>query len=68
MDLHQRKQIMIGKIPTSDIEIKDLIKAWIAISIAFAIVMRGSFGGLDFYSSFIIASLTVGVGFLQGNR
>lgn len=61
--LNQPKQIKIGKIITSEIEIKDLIKAWVAISIAFAIVMRGSLE-LNFYYSFIIASLTVGIGFL----
>lgn len=64
MDFPQHKQFKIGNILTSEIEIKDLIKAWVAISIAFAIVMRGSFLNLNFYSSFIIASLTVGVGFL----
>jgi len=58
----QSKQIKIGKIVTSEVEIKDLIKAWVAISIAFAIVMRSL--NLNFYSSFVIASLTVGVGFL----
>jgi Zn-dependent protease len=62
MMLYQPKQIKIGNITTSEVEIKDLIKAWIAISIAFAIVMRSL--DLNFYSSFIIASLTVGIGFL----
>jgi len=60
--LYQPKQIKIGKITTSEVEIKDLIKAWLAISIAFAIVMRSL--NLNFYSSFVIAALTVGVGFL----
>ena len=64
MYFYQRKQIKIGNISTSEEEIKDLIKAWIAISIAFAIVMRGSTFSLNFYTSFIIASLTVGIGFL----
>ena len=45
----------------SQLEIKELIKAWLAISIAFGIVLRGNFG---FVQSFILASLTVGVGFL----
>jgi Zn-dependent protease len=62
MMLYQPKQIKISNITTSEVEIKDLIKAWIAISIAFAIVMRSL--DLNFYSSFIIASLTVGIGFL----
>ena len=58
------KQIRIGNISTSEIEIKDLIKAWIAISIAFAILIGGTIFSIKFYYSFIIASLTVGIGFL----
>ncbi|MDP6642163.1 MAG: site-2 protease family protein [Candidatus Nanoarchaeia archaeon] len=45
----------------SQLEIKELIKAWLAISIAFGIVLKGNFG---FIQSFILAALTVGVGFL----
>ncbi len=61
--LQQPKQIYIGKLNTSEREIRDLIKAWAAISIAFAIVMRG-FVGLSFYQVFIVAAVTVGTGFL----
>src|SRR3989338_7775058 len=64
MDFYQNKQIKIGSIATSDVENRDLIKAWVAISIDFAIVMRRSSLGLNFYYGFIIASLTVGTGFL----
>src|SRR3989344_4945321 len=58
------RQIQIGKIATSDIELRDLAKAWIAVSVMFASVIGGSFFSGNFYSSFIIASLTVGTGFL----
>ena len=61
--LQQPKQIYIGKINTSQREIRDLIKAWIAISIAFAIVMR-QLVTLKFYQAFIVAAITVGTGFL----
>jgi|ETNmetMinimDraft_11_1059920.scaffolds.fasta_scaffold11061_2 Zn-dependent protease len=61
--LQQPKQIYIGKINTSEREIRDLIKAWIAISIAFAVVMGGLMG-LNFYQLFIISAITVGTGFL----
>ncbi|MFH0868311.1 MAG: hypothetical protein V1831_03280 [Candidatus Woesearchaeota archaeon] len=61
--LQQPKQIYIGKINTSETEIRDLLKAWVAISIAFAILLKGSLN-LNFYSVFIIASITVGTGFL----
>lgn len=57
------KQIYIGKINTSETEIRDLIKAWIALSIAFAILLRGSLN-LNFYETFIIASITVGTAFV----
>ena len=58
------KQISVGRISTSEKEILDLLKAWIAISIAFAIAMQGPSFSADFYVRFIIASLTVGTGFL----
>ena len=61
--LQQPKQIYIGKINTSEREIRDLIKAWIAISIAFAIVMRRILNA-SFYEAFIVAAITVGTGFL----
>lgn len=61
---YMQKQLKIGDISTSEREIKDLIKAWIAISAAFAIVMSGSIFSSDFYAKFVIASLTVGIGFL----
>jgi len=58
------KQIKFANISTSETEIKDLLKAWIAISIAFAIALSGSVFSSGFYTKFIIASLTVGIGFL----
>lgn len=59
-----KNQIKIGDISTSEKELKDLIKAWIAISIAFAVILSNSFFSYDFYAKFVIASLTVGIGFL----
>ncbi len=55
--------IKICKTITSDKEIRDILKAWVAISIAFAIVLRNS-SSQSFYVNFIISSLTVGIGFL----
>ena len=46
----------------SNLEKKELIKAWLAISIAFGIVLKGT--NLGFIQNFILAALTVGVGFL----
>jgi Zn-dependent protease len=51
----------------SNIEKKHLAKAWIAISLAFGIVLAGGFRGImseNIFSMFIIAALTVGIGFL----
>ena len=51
---------------TSKKEIQDIFKAWIAISIAFAIVLRSSFDNI--FLSFILSAITVGVGFLLGKK
>ena len=55
----------MGKIETSKKEIIDILKAWIVISIAFAVIL----GTRDIFSSrflffLILSALTVGVGFL----
>ncbi|UCH12657.1 MAG: hypothetical protein JSW18_01545 [Candidatus Omnitrophota bacterium] len=50
-------------IPTSDTELRDLLRAWFVISLAFAIVMNRRFS-LMFGYTFILAALTVGVGFV----
>ena len=47
---------------TSKKEIQDIIKAWLAISIAFAVVLSDNFSNI--FSSFILSAITVGVGFL----
>lgn len=48
----------------SEREVTDLLKAWIAISLAFGIVISGFSFTLKFAYSFLLASLTVGIGFL----
>lgn len=62
------EKINIGKVQTSETEIKDLLKAWILISVAFAIAMTSqrysSFDLYAFYLGFVAASLTAGIGFL----
>lgn len=50
------------KIKTSKKEIIDLIKAWIAISVAFAFVLRNP--SLAFIESLAISAVAVGLGFL----
>lgn len=52
----------------SKIELRDLTKAWLAISIAFAIALAGGIiyvrPDFNFILSILLAALTVGVGFL----
>ena len=61
---YSQNQIRIGSVTTSEKELRDLLKAWIAVSIAFAMILSSSFLSADFYAKFIIAALTVGTGFL----
>jgi Zn-dependent protease len=57
------KKIRIGKFQTSNIEINSLLKAWLAISVAFAIVISNRFTN-NFFLMLITAALTVGLGFI----
>src|SRR3989338_9073468 len=57
-----QRKILVGTISTSEHELKDIAKAWILVSAAFAILLRSSIG--SFFQSFLLAFLTVGVGFL----
>jgi Zn-dependent protease len=63
MDFYRGKRTYIGKLNTSEKEIRDLLKAWVAISLAFALVLRHGIG-LSFYQTFILSAVTVGTGFL----
>lgn len=48
----------------SKIEIKDLIKAWFFVSLAFAIVISEDVLGIDLITNIILAAFTIGIGFL----
>lgn len=62
-EFRETKQKKIFGIETSNKELFDILKAWIAISLAFAILLSGSMGvTLLFY--FLISAFTVGIGFL----
>ena len=65
--------IKIGKINTSKIELVDIVKAWLAISLAFAFVYSEASlfqGGIDkifsmgFLLMFLVSLFTAGLGFL----
>jgi len=62
------KYYKLGFVRFSNIELRDLFKAWLAISIAFAIVLSGKGISLlfsaAFLPAFLISGLTVGFGFL----
>ena len=55
-----------GPWKTSELEIQDLFKSWLAISVAFGIVLGGTekLFSSAFINEFLIAALTVGVGFI----
>lgn len=54
----------MGRMRFSSIEKDHLLRAWLAISLAFAIAMVGFHFNLDFVMTLIISSVTVGAGFL----
>jgi len=56
------RKIKLGPLSTSDRELKDLLKAWLIISIAFGLVLRKNFTST--WMSFVIAAIAVGSGFL----
>jgi len=58
------KQIKVGSVSTSETELKDILKAWLLVSVAFAVVLSKTILSSDFYAKFVMASLTVGIGFL----
>lgn len=62
--MHSKNQIRFGAISTSEKELKDIIKAWVAVSVAFAIAFGSDSLLSGFYMKFVIASITVGTGFL----
>ncbi len=62
--INPSNQIQLGSISTSRTELIDLIKAWLAISVAFAILLGGSLFSVNFITFFMIASLSVGFGFI----
>jgi len=61
--MYRAKEIKLGSISTSEVEIRDVVKAWAAISIAFGILIYSSHK-ISLYAAVIISSLTVGFGFL----
>ena len=62
--VNPKDKVMLGSISTSRTELVDLIKAWLAISIAFAILLGGSIFSFGFINVFMISSLSVGLGFI----
>ena len=67
------KTIKIGKISTSKVELVDIVKAWLAISLAFALVfssitlLNGTISrvfSISFLVMFLVSLFTAGIGFL----
>lgn len=52
-------------VPTSDVELQEIFRAWIAISLAFGILLsRGNFSFDVIIVNVLISAFTVGIGFL----
>jgi Zn-dependent protease len=60
----QHQQIKIGQYTTSKIEIRDLIKSWIIISLAISLIDFIPDIQLSFFQRMLFAGITVGVAFL----
>ena len=58
------KTYRLGPFKTSEIEIQDLFKAWLALSVAFGILIGGNIFSIAFLYNFLLAAVTVGIGFL----
>lgn len=54
----------LGRFTTSETEIKQIAKSWVAISLAFAIVFAGGLVFPDVILMFIASAFTVGLGFI----
>ena len=57
--MRQKQKLRLG-----EGELNDLVKAWLAISLAFAIVLNRSVFSSSFTKTFLLAAVTVGLGFL----
>lgn len=58
----EKSFILFGSVRTSEREVRDMVKAWLAISLAFAIMLSGSLFSEKFLGAFMIAGFTVGIG------
>src|SRR3989344_7322753 len=58
------KKVHLGPFDTSETEIRDIVEAWAAISLAFAIVLIGFSSFLGFLYGIVLSAITVGLGFL----
>ncbi|HII65598.1 TPA: hypothetical protein HA295_02370 [Candidatus Woesearchaeota archaeon] len=59
------KKILLGTISTSSAELRDILKAWTAVSLAFGILLSGGqLFSAAFALSVVISGATVGIGFL----
>jgi fatty acid desaturase len=63
-NLQQSRPIKVGPYTTSKIELIDLLKAWAAISVAFAILQVGLTFSLSFVIVALLSALTVGIAFI----
>lgn len=61
---YRQRPIKIGSYTTSRIEIIDLLKSWIVLSIAFSILREGFSLSVTFLQTLVFSAITVGTAFL----
>ncbi|MCK5343408.1 MAG: metalloprotease, partial [Candidatus Heimdallarchaeota archaeon] len=61
---YRQRPIKIGPYTTSRIEIIDLLKSWIVLSIAFSILREGFSLSVTFLQTLVFSAITVGTAFL----
>ena len=62
--MHYPRRFNIGNISTSETELRDLLKAWLVISVAFALLFSKNVFAAGFYIRLAAAAVTVGTSFL----
>jgi Zn-dependent protease len=60
--IEKSPKVQVGPVTFSEIELRDIVKSWIIVSLAFAFVLTDGLNQI--MTTFLISALTVGVGFI----
>jgi Zn-dependent protease len=64
MEVMNLQYVNTSRFSTSQIEVRDIITAWLLLSVAFAILQTGGIFNAKFLPGVLMAAFTVGTGFL----